>query len=463
MVPRQPRLDEPDSAAIKVALRVERIKTFFRSDPILSRVLRNTGYLFSSRSLTLFLSMVQSVFAGRLLGAELFGIVGIITSYVSTVNRLFSFRMGELIVRYLGEHLEAGEKEKAAAVAKAAMLTEGLTSLAAYFFLLVTASLAARYVTKDTAYTPLIMLYGLTILGNITYETSTGILQVTNHFRSQAALNLVQSILTAAVIFAAYLMNLGLEVVVWAYLIGKVITGVGVSGMGWYHLNKALGRGWWKAPFSLLENWKELRKFALTSNFSATVNMVVRDSEVMWVGLLLNPLQAGYYKVAFAIINLISVPFDPVIAATYPEINRLTLARNWQKLRQMLRKLSTLALGLNLAVSAGIVLFGRWLLGIYGAEFTAAYPALLILLAGFAFNYTLYWNRPLLLALGLPEYPFKATLWTGIVKVLLSLAVVPGLGYLAQAGLLSMYYIISVGLIVRRGFAEIRTRERMDV
>ena len=82
------------------------------------------------------------------------------------------------------------------------------------------------------------------------------------------------------------------------------------------------------------------------------------------------------------------------------------------------------------------------------------------LLAGFVFNYTLLWNRPLLLSLGLPVFPLKATIVAGLTKLALAFTLVPRFGYVAQAALLSFYYITSVGAIVWRGLKEIRLRER---
>ncbi|HPS41299.1 MAG TPA: oligosaccharide flippase family protein, partial [Anaerolineaceae bacterium] len=97
---------------------IERIKAYLRKDPVFSRVLKNTGYLFSSNSISLMLSLVQSIFAARLLGVGSFGLVGIITALVSNVNRLFSFRMGEFIVRFLGKELTSENQVKAGAVVK---------------------------------------------------------------------------------------------------------------------------------------------------------------------------------------------------------------------------------------------------------------------------------------------------------------------------------------------------------
>ena len=108
---------------------IDKIIRFAMNDRVLSRVLKNTGYLFSSTSIGLLLSMIQSIFAARLLGVAAFGSVSIISSFVSNVNRLFSFRMGEFVIRYLGKELTNENMEKAGAVVKIAMLIEALTSL----------------------------------------------------------------------------------------------------------------------------------------------------------------------------------------------------------------------------------------------------------------------------------------------------------------------------------------------
>jgi O-antigen/teichoic acid export membrane protein len=81
------------------------------------------------------------------------------------------------------------------------------------------------------------------------------------------------------------------------------------------------------------------------------------------------------------------------------------------------------------------------------------------LLVGLAFNYTLFWNRPLLLSFGLPTFPLWATLMAGLLKVGMAFPLVPRYGYVMEAVLLSFYYILSVGLIVWRGVRELRKQE----
>ena len=84
---------------------------------------------------------------------------------------------------------------------------------------------------------------------------------------------------------------------------------------------------------------------------------------------------------------------------------------------------------------------------------------LIVLLVGMVFNFTLFWNRPLLLSLSLPTYALTAVLLAGVLKTALAFALVPRYGYVMEAALLSLYYVVSVGLMVWRGVQEIRHQE----
>ena len=169
---------------------------------------------------------------------------------------------------------------------------------------------------------------------------------------------------------------------------------------------------------------------------------------------------AGLYKNAYTIVSFLSIPADPLILAVYPEVNRLVVQKAWPRLRGFLRNVTTLAFAYNALLAAALIVFGRWALSIYGEPYVAAYPAMVVLVVGLAFNYTLFGNRPLLLSLGLPTFPLWATLIAGLLKVGLAFPLVPTHGYIMEAVLLSFYYVFSVGLIVWRGVLELRKRER---
>src|SRR3972149_9900286 len=121
----------------------------FLENELIQRVFRNSGYLFSATGLSAGLSMLQSILTARLLGVTDFGILGTITVFTSVVNKFASFRMSELVIKYVGEYSVSGDSRRAAAVFKTAGVTETLTSIFAFGLIWLLAPLGARYFAKD--------------------------------------------------------------------------------------------------------------------------------------------------------------------------------------------------------------------------------------------------------------------------------------------------------------------------
>jgi O-antigen/teichoic acid export membrane protein len=134
----------------------------------------------------------------------------------------------------------------------------------------------------------------------------------------------------------------------------------------------------------------------------------------------------------------------------------------WTSLKSFLREVTTISFAINAVAALGFIFLGRLALTIYtgSEEFVLAYPTMLALFVGLAFNYTLFWNRPLLLSLGLPDFPIWATLTAGLIKVGLAFWLIPQFGILAAGALLSYYYIASVGMMALRGVQEVRLKEQ---
>jgi len=436
---------------------VSSLRQTWKEDPLLRRVIRNTALLFSGNTIAMLLTGLQGLVTAALLGPSDYGLLGLITLFASNINRLLSFRMGEVVIKYAGQNLALGEKKQAAAVVKAAGLAEAVTSLVAYLVLALLTPLAARWIVKDPQTAPWILYYGLALLANLMTETSTAVLQIGNHYRTQTALNLVLSMLTLVLILVASLLHGGIYAVLTAYLLGKLVFGLGTMGMAAYHARAMLGEDWWKASLDLIPNRGEMVRFAISTNLGGTVNLLIRDSEVLWVGLFFSPLEAGYYKFALAVQNLLVTPVNPLITTTFPEISRFVAQRDWAQLRGLLRRTSFLAGLWTVSSAIGLIVLGPWGLRWFkGGAYLPSFPAILILFLGYGLANIFFWNRPLLLAFGQPNYPLLVNTLVGLAKTALMFVLVKPLGFLAQATLLSGYFLLSVWLITRRGLQELK-------
>jgi len=394
--------------------------------------------------------MLQGILAARLLGVSGFGILGTITMFTSVINKFISFRMGELVIKYVGQYSEAQDNPRAAALFKAAAIAEIGASLIAFALIWALSPFAARYFAKDVSLAHWFALYGLIVIANLIAESSTGLLQISDRFRRMAALSVAQSLVTLVIIAVVYIQQGSFGGILAAYIAGKTIGAVGLTSAAIIEATRRWGKGWWNAPLGLLRpQARELIHFAVSTNISASLSLINKDSELLWVSFLRNPLETGYFKLALALANMAQMPVSPLPQATYPEISREVARKNWSNVRYILRRGSLLAGSYTLVISIGLLVFGKPLIQyLYKPEYLPAFPALLILLAGFLVANTFYWNRIALLAIGHPDFPAKVNLSLAIMKVAGMLLLVPRYGFLASAALLAGSYLLGVTVSV---------------
>jgi len=437
-----------------------RIVNFFNND-LIRPIVKNAGYLFSAMGVSSVINMAQSILAGRLLGPSTFGILTSIVSFTSVVNTFASFRMNELVVRYVGHYQENNEPQRAAAVFKLAGLLEVGSSFFAYGLIFVLAPLGARYFAHDDSLVHWFRIYGTIILANMVYETTYGLLQIFDRFRFIAIIDVVQSILTLVMVAFSYFSQWGLVAVVIAYMSGKILGSVAISIYALMNAGRIWGKGWWRTPLgSLKSSMRSLITFAVSTNLSGTVSLIAKNSEILWVSAFLGTQQAGYYKTAMSLSGIIQLPITPLPKVTYPALTREIARKNWKNVRYVLRQGTLMASAFSIPVTLGLVLFGKWLIQLtYGHEFLPTYDPLVILLIGFTFVNIFYWNRGALLALARPVFPTIVNSAGMVIKVALIFLLVPRWGYIAFAALLSGYYIFTVGSAAIRVYIDLNSRE----
>jgi O-antigen/teichoic acid export membrane protein len=437
-----------------------KVTASLREDALIRRVLRNSGYLFSGNAVSAVLNLAQGILVARLLGDSGLGLLTVIMDFASNTNRLLSFRMSEAVVKYMGEALAQENKAHAAAIIKGIGLTEALTSVLAYLVLLGLAPWGAQLFADNASIAYLFRFYGLFLLANLVYETSLGVLQTTDKFKQVAQVNFFQSLIITALIIAAVILNWGLLGILTAYLAGKAVTGVTVVQLALREMNRKFGKDWMRAPLSLITGWKSILRFAFNTNLNGTVNLFARDNIRLYLAIFLPNAQVGYFSLASRLVNLVMLPIEPFIWPTYAEITRTIAQRQWPATRKLLKQVSTIGGTWTLLAGGGLVALGWWLIPfLYGSELAPAYPCLVILLIGYGVANVANWNRPLLLALGYPNYPLVVAAITGAIEIILLFLLVPIGGYLVGAAIFSAYLAVSVLINVRRGLALISQAE----
>jgi O-antigen/teichoic acid export membrane protein len=421
----------------------------------------NAGWLFSANGVNTILNFAQGVLVARALGVELYGVLGVVMTFVTVINHLTSFRMNEVVVKYVTDSLIQRQNEAAAAVLKASILVDAASSILAFVIMWRLAPLGARWFVKNPAALSLIYGYALVILANSVSESATGVLQAFNQFRQQAALSTLRQAVTLGGVLVAYRSGGGMWGILLAYLVGQFVHSGALVICALGEANRHIGSDWWRAPLGAMAGRRRsMAKFALSTNVSATLSLITKESDLLWLGYFRNAAEVGYYKLAISLASLVMMPVSPLVQTIYPEVTRELALHQWNRVRRLLRKGSLLTAVWVLPASVVLVGAGSFLIPLlYGTEFLPALPALAALLLGVGFAHLFFWSRPALLALGMADYPTRVNVAVAVLKVIAVLAFVPRYGYVGNAVILTGLYFFGVGLSARKVFCTLAERQ----
>ena len=437
-------------------------KLFYRvfKTEAIRRIVENSSYLLSATGLTMVVSVIQGIFVFRMIGAEGIGLLGAIRQFANNANRLTSFRINEMVVSYVRRYEEEGEQEKAAAVFKLAGLFEVAGAVAAFGLIWILAPWGASFFGQDSSTLPLWIMYGMVVLVNLLYESSTGLLHVFNRFRGIAVISAVQSVVTLCFVVIAYFSNGGIYEVLTAYILGKLVGAVGVTSTAFFTARRTWGSGWWRVPLGgLRQDRGKLLSFAVSTNFSHTITLVAKESETLWVAAFLGLTQAGYYKLALDIISSLKLPIIHLAKTTYPELSKEIANKRWLSVKDILNRGSRLAVAYSIPVLFGLVFFGKMAMEIlYTSDSLPAFPLVIVLAIGHSFDNTFFWNRVALLALGRPIFPTAVNFIGMLLKVGMIFYLVPRFGATAFAVILAGYFIFTVGVSASRVILDVYRR-----
>jgi O-antigen/teichoic acid export membrane protein len=114
----------------------------------------------------------------------------------------------------------------------------------------------------------------------------------------------------------------------------------------------------------------------------AALHMVAMRVDILMLGFLVESSQVGIYSVATRVAGLSLMGLAAANSIAAPLISENFSRRSTAGLQSTARRAAGLAACISLPIVAGLAVFGRPILGLFGPEFSAGYYALVILLVG---------------------------------------------------------------------------------
>lgn len=404
-----------------------------RRDALLRRLLGQAGVLLGGDVAAALLGLAAVLLAAGALGPELFGVLVLITSYATVVDRLVNFQSWQAVVRFGAGALPADHRRFREIIGFCFGL-DLLTALVATILACSFAALFGQLFSWPDETVRLAQLYSLVLILHLS-GTANGLLRLLEQVRLLAVIGIVAQ----AARLAASLIVLATNPELWAFLLawaaGDVVRNLALLAAAWHELHRAaLVPGAADLRRSMRSARDELLRFVLFTNLNSSVRMASRELDVPVVGALLGAESAGLYGLAKRMAAIPARLIDPLHLAIYPVLSGLFARGDVSGLRDLGLRVSLCAGSAGLLVLAIVVLAGDDVVRLtVGADFVAAWPVLLWMLAATVVAMSAGPLQPAMLARGRPDLSLLAHAWStaayfGLLSALLLSAGLQGAG-----------------------------------
>jgi O-antigen/teichoic acid export membrane protein len=340
-------------------------------------VVKNAAVLLSGKAANAVITLAAFGVAARGLGLQQFGLLILIHAYAEAVGDIAKFQSWQSVLHYGAKPLGESRLHDFQRVLRFSALLDVLSAIGGIAIGLVLAGFVGPWLKWPPGTAPMAMLY-VTSAGFMVSATPFGVLRLFGRFDLMARQTAVAALVWLAGGAVAFWLHAGLGAYLLAWWAGTFAAFVYLAGAAWRELHRqgALeGLDWRKGH--LTEGFPGLWRFALTTNASATLEMVFTHVSTLIVGGLLNPGQAALWRIAKTVADAIAAPAKLVTPALYPELAKLRAAGDNHTLGQLALRIAGAGGALGLVLLAIAAAFGGPALGlIMGKAFAAAGPVL---------------------------------------------------------------------------------------
>ena len=412
------------------------------------RILRSGAWLFLPKTLSAVLSLIYLAVSTQTLGAADFGKFMLIFSFAQLIAGFTSFQTWQILIRYGTNlvhdkaHAELAELTWFCIILDliGAVLTLVLAIFGAWL-------LAANQGWENNETIAVIVFTTLLVLSS--RSTPTGLLRISDRFGDAALPDMLVPIIR--------LVGTGILVLtqptIWGFLAIWLLSEFVPTILVWINVLRQLKLPlrWRNLPRlnSLQDRFPGIGRFALWSNASSSFKLTSQQMVAVIVGIYVGAAAAGFFRLGYQLGQVFARIGDAVSMALFTEYARVAHIGGSKDAGAFLSKMMKVSGVAAMLVLAIVGLAGEpiivWL---FGEEFVAAYPLVMILGAAAAVQFATLGLEPALLTAGKAGRVMLCSLAGAIIVAILLVWLLPIYGEVGAAFAMLGAAAVNAGLLI---------------
>ena len=396
----------------------------------MGHISRHSAVFFAGTIFTAAAGYLFKIYLARVLGAEALGIYALGMTIVGLLGIFNALGLPYSAVRFVAAY---------SATARFDLLRGFLVrsiALLLFFNLLLGGTMLlvgpwlAVHVYHTPALTPYLGLFALIMI----FGALTGFLgQVLTGYKDVARRTVITSFIgnPLTMIFTLVLVAAGLGL--WGYIFAQAASAFVVIVLLVFAVWKLTPSAARAFSGGLASIEKDVISFSAVVFAMDALGFVMSQADKILIGFYLNPRELGIYAMAAALVAFVPAVLQSVNQIFSPTIADLHARDQRELLGRLFQTLTKWILGLTLPLGCVIIVFARELMRIFGPEFEAGWPILIIGTLGQLINCGVGSVGYLLLMSGQQRRLIRIQAVMAVVMVGLSLLLIPRLGLTGAA------------------------------
>ena len=412
------------------------------------RILRSGAWLFLPKTVSAVLSLIYLAVCTQTLGAADFGKFMLIFSFAQVISGFTSFQTWQILIRYGTNLVHDGAHAKLAELTWLCIIFDLVGATLALLIAMGGAwILAANQGWDDKEAITVILFTTLLVLSS--RATPTGLLRISDRFGDAAVPDMLVPIIR--------LIGTGILVItqpsVWGFLAIWLLSECVPTIIVWIHVFRRL-----KLPLrlsnlprlkSFQDSFPGIGKFALWSNAGSSFKLTSQQMVAVVLGFYVGATAAGFFRLGYQLGQVFARIGDAISMAMFTEYARVTHTGDRNDARILLNKMMKVSGVAAMLVLAIVGLAGKpIIIWLFGAEFAAAYPLVMILGAAAAMQFATLGLEPALLTAGKAGRVMLCSLAGAIVVALLLFWLMPIYGEVGAALAMLGAAMVNAGLLI---------------
>ena len=328
------------------------------------------------------LGLLLNIYIGKKIGADDLGVFNLLIQIINFSSVIVILGIPQLLIKNLSRHLNDEKIQEAFVLLRNSLILVTLASLALIVIFQLFPEIISNYIFKESKLTTPLKILSLSLL-------FISIAKIVSAFLIAKGIvwqgYLFEQALSIFIITIVFLMNhlgfISFEINIYnisiVFLVAYIITML----LSFF----TSIRVFYKMKSNTLSLWNTLKESS-TFYYISLTSVIYSSMDIFMISYFLEAKDVAYYSAALKLATLSIFLLQITNSVMMPKISTLYHSNQIEKMVTIVKKVNLILSIVGVLFFLALVIFGKYLLSLWGQEFTNSYNCLLIIAFGQLIN-----------------------------------------------------------------------------